>query len=386
MKIKIKNWAAKFFAIFATVIFLPTTIFAINIENSSPQLLFAQNCESRDGCELFPAGADGNLRGNENFKIGQNFQVDIILQNPKTEQINSVSSWVKFNGSFLRAVKISTENSPFNLASPDGDEIDTKNSIVQISRAAMGKSVSDSVIFVASIIFEVVSSDDATVALEFFNFQNNEMGNTGAFRVEGLSTINIVETAPPKLILNLNNAGSLPAVQNPNLNSPTVQTPIATEPQIIETVARPTNLTARAENSQVSLVWDRWDAEWIRGFFVYYSTESGRYIFRVDAGLRNFATVKNLPNSTRHFFAVTAYDSAGRESDFSDEVFATPGVAGSESSLNLVPIAVGGANFVAPGGQIYQTGPENLILFSFLAAIFVTAAGKIFFRNFYLAK
>ncbi len=57
----------------------------------------------------------------------------------------------------------------------------------------------------------------------------------------------------------------------------------------------------------------------VTGYRVYYGTASGTYTNKIDAGTTTTYTVTNLSPGT-YYFAVTAYDSSGNESAFSDEV------------------------------------------------------------------
>ncbi len=66
-----------------------------------------------------------------------------------------------------------------------------------------------------------------------------------------------------------------------------------------------------------------WDANTeadLAGYKVYYGTVSGNYTVSLDVGNATSATIDSLDFNTTYFFAVTAYDNAGNESDFSDEV------------------------------------------------------------------
>src|ERR1035437_3756616 len=61
----------------------------------------------------------------------------------------------------------------------------------------------------------------------------------------------------------------------------------------------------------------------VAGYRVYYGIASGVYTNSVDVGNTTQAFVIHLVNGVTYFFAVTAYDTAGFESDFSYEVATT---------------------------------------------------------------
>lgn len=71
---------------------------------------------------------------------------------------------------------------------------------------------------------------------------------------------------------------------------------------------------------RVTLAWDNSTDPTVTGYNIYYGVRSRGYTNIVNAGLTNTATVSNLVASTTYFFAATAYNSAGLESDFSVEV------------------------------------------------------------------
>ena len=77
------------------------------------------------------------------------------------------------------------------------------------------------------------------------------------------------------------------------------------------------------QNSAI-LSWDPNTEEDLAGYWVYYGTASDDYTTVLDAGLTDTPeapeyTVTDLEIGVRYYFALTAYDFSGNESDFSDE-------------------------------------------------------------------
>ena len=58
----------------------------------------------------------------------------------------------------------------------------------------------------------------------------------------------------------------------------------------------------------------------LAGHKMYLGTESGLYSVVVDVGMETNGTFENLSENITYYFAVTAYDLAGNESDFSLEI------------------------------------------------------------------
>ncbi|HWN94042.1 MAG TPA: hypothetical protein VNT99_03330 [Methylomirabilota bacterium] len=69
-----------------------------------------------------------------------------------------------------------------------------------------------------------------------------------------------------------------------------------------------------------TLEWDANPETNVVGYRVYVGTQSREYSTLSDVGLATFKTIDSLQPEQPYFFAVTAYDSDGLESDFSDEV------------------------------------------------------------------
>jgi len=79
-------------------------------------------------------------------------------------------------------------------------------------------------------------------------------------------------------------------------------------------------LTLYAGDYSVTLAWDPSPSPEAVGYNIYYGPSSRTYTNHVDAGNATTVTVSNLLNGATYFFAATAYDLAGLESDYSNEV------------------------------------------------------------------
>lgn len=116
-------------------------------------------------------------------------------------------------------------------------------------------------------------------------------------------------------------------------------------PADIEVPSDVENVRATAGDSMVSLTWDvATDNVGVDGYKVYYGLEpvtaqGGNYQYTLEVGDVIEYDVKNLVNGTAYYFAVTAYDASGNESEsYSLEVEATPQVAAVEEISEPLPM------------------------------------------------
>lgn len=70
----------------------------------------------------------------------------------------------------------------------------------------------------------------------------------------------------------------------------------------------------------VTLVWDANTEPDLAGYHLYYGTNPGLYTIDIDVGLATTTTVRSLTEGVVYYFAVTAYNTQGAESAFSNEV------------------------------------------------------------------
>ncbi len=75
-----------------------------------------------------------------------------------------------------------------------------------------------------------------------------------------------------------------------------------------------------AYSAMATLSWNHDSEPNLAGFKVYYGKSSGTYDLVIDVGNRFDYTVNGLTEGETYFFAATAYDFSGNESDFSNEV------------------------------------------------------------------
>jgi len=70
----------------------------------------------------------------------------------------------------------------------------------------------------------------------------------------------------------------------------------------------------------VDLKWDLSSEPELMGYNIYYGKNSGEYTRQKTISTVDRFRVDGLMNGEAYYFAITAYDSLNRESDYSDEV------------------------------------------------------------------
>jgi len=127
---------------------------------------------------------------------------------------------------------------------------------------------------------------------------------------------------------------------------------------------------ATVQAQSVTLAWDASPSPSVTGYLIYYGTNSRSYSFLTNAGLALTQTVV-LPHLGRWFFAATAYDAQGLESDYSNEVEwearpASPVLEG-EPWVRLSPVIERSTNLVewvsSTGAPTFFGATNDLELF-----------------------
>lgn len=92
-----------------------------------------------------------------------------------------------------------------------------------------------------------------------------------------------------------------------------------------------------AGQHSVVLSWNPSTSPVVAGYHLYYGTASGDYTQNLVLGNVTSATIGGLLGGVTYYFAMTAYDTNGVESGFSNEVSFTPGAP----TMQLVAVSAG---------------------------------------------
>ncbi|MBI5414150.1 fibronectin type III domain-containing protein [Candidatus Peregrinibacteria bacterium] len=323
-------------------------------------IVFAEECTEKDikKCPLIPFEDEEKAKYPGALYAGDTFRLIIFVKNLEKKNIVSVRSWLKYDPNVFKATEIEDKGSDFPLASPDGNEIDEENGQVKIGRGVAGGGKKDDILFVAMVEFSVVSQKAETADIAFVNFQKEELGETGVFILDEstLQPENVLGKEPRKLEFALNSGEKTQKTPSPNASQDTplldTKKPIDASPKSPEiggpdngsgspvqdvvssdVIQRPQGLRIQTTANEVNLVWKVSESSSVKGYYVYYSENSGFYIRRSDVGKTTTKTFSqtDLTKNKMYYFAITAYNEKGQESDYSDEVYVKFGVPETES-------------------------------------------------------
>jgi hypothetical protein len=143
----------------------------------------------------------------------------------------------------------------------------------------------------------------------------------------------------------------------------------ATTPPVVTPPAAPRNLTAVADNGQVTLKWNKnTEADFLR-YRIYggTSTNPTTKIDSTSGGITDTVrAISGLTNGTKYYFRITAVDNAGLESGFSNEVNATPSavvdITPPTVSINTptgIPVIVGANGQVGSSPQVSASASDG---------------------------
>src|SRR5215472_9182444 len=104
-------------------------------------------------------------------------------------------------------------------------------------------------------------------------------------------------------------------------------------PLVLGFVVSAATVPLTSEALDLTLAWDPSAAPGVAGYNVYYGVMTRSYTNMIQVGNATSAVISNLPPGVSYYFAATAYDGFGLESDFSAEATYVPGT----NSFNIPP-------------------------------------------------
>lgn len=145
-------------------------------------------------------------------------------------------------------------------------------------------------------------------------------------------------------------------------------------------------LRAAPQPPGVALAWNPSSTADVSGYRVYLGGSSGVYTNVLDAGNATIITLSDLMAGASYFFAITAYDAGGNESDFSNELVVTPAVATHPeiATLKLRTAAAGGMmlTVTGPAGRTYDLlASSDLQDWVVISVVSLNAGGQFDFTD-----
>lgn len=132
----------------------------------------------------------------------------------------------------------------------------------------------------------------------------------------------------------------------------------------------------------LTLAWDANPAPEIASYRVYYGTESGNYTNSVVAGNTTTATVSGLSSGVTYYFAITAVDGDGLESDFSNEVSYQQELSGARMQIHTVSDGQFMLTVTGPPGKTYYiVATENLQNWTVIGTVTLDDSGSADFTD-----
>ncbi|OPY91640.1 MAG: Fibronectin type III domain protein [Syntrophus sp. PtaU1.Bin208] len=147
-------------------------------------------------------------------------------------------------------------------------------------------------------------------------------------------------------------------------------------------------LMTAAHAAQVTVAWDANADPAVTGYRVHYGTAPGNYTSHVDVGNATSCVISGLLEGLTYYFAATAYDGSGNESDYSASVGYTvpqapaPGPAPAPSAA--AASGGGGGCFIATAAFGSYHAPEVIVLRKFRDRILLASTpGRLFVALYY---
>lgn len=326
---------------------------------------------------------------------GEMLDMDIVLKNPSGQSIQSVQSWLEYDPKILKGVDIRVSDS-FPLIAPGEQTFAEGSNRVKIGASNVSGGVTESEIVFARVQFQVLKEVEDIASVKFHEFSLlGQEGKTKVLMVEEGRVVNILKTRPNDLRLYFGEdpppgalpgtlpPGSLPPGTLPPGTTPPGTTPPGTlplgttppgtvppgttppgagQPPVITdpgfALLQPQGLRVMTGEDMVYLIWNKLDDKRVIGYNIYYGTVPGRYIQRRTVSTATTGvTISKLTVGERYFFAVTAFNASGQDSEYSFEAAVTVG----DPTSSTAPFTLTDGGGDSPiGGSVIGSGTDHV--------------------------
>lgn len=330
------------------------------------------------------------------LRVGDILDIDIVVNNPSQNRIMRFRSWIAYDPTILEGIDSSISPS-FPLPTPGETGFVPEEGTLKMSGTATS-AITKTRFAVAHIRFRVLKDSVDGTPLIFTEATGDIDAKSGVFEGEIPNEQNILSATNGSLYVRLAgtssaSAGSISSTSMTSADTSSTgahEAPTSVAMSSMVSVMSTSSITSQAatitqkafsllqvlglrvttDGSSVFLAWDALPSSELAGYNVYYGTVSGQYIQRrtVDKAA-NSLTIRALPIGTTYYFAVRAYNAAGEETVFSQEV----GISVGNPRTSTAPLNANSLPTKTPstGGQVAgETGTSStLLVVAFACAI-----------------
>lgn len=407
----------------------------VKAQSMDTSLVLMPHCVEADRtkCQSFQA-LDPSTLTTEKHAVGDIIDVDIVLRTEKPKDVETVRAWLSFDTKALeaRSVELSKDiNSPL----PGEQTIEKSMGIVKIG-ANVGGRINANEVVIARVTFRVLTAESNAI-ISFHHYLPNGQGETAVNGKEGTSTdsrggtlpkppcfdkilgctpeINALLTVEPSTVhvtlvdpsatqvVPVVSAEQALTVQNTSTGTPTVMpvmenrgseqasTPPTSQVSAF-TLLQVQNLRVTTRDRDIYVGWMPLGSSELKGYNVYYSTVSGRYVQRHTLPDNTTSyTIRDLEPGSTYFIAIRAFNQNNVESAFSQEVSVTVGRPETSSAplsaITQEPTPLDGNPITTRGGPSItgETGAPS-VLFIVIAISAVLGTLLAFHRQLILHR
>ncbi len=313
------GWQAALVMGLASFALVPVTLGA-----GGPALFLRPHCEQADQtqCPSFDVNGPDSVKTSV-LKVGDVLDLDVMVSNPDSAPVHEVRAWLSYDTHVFDGILVNTGDK-LGLPLPGESDFSFADGLVKIGAAAeQGAEPADALLSVARVKLYVKSIPDGDSSpVSFYDLRPTTLGHT-LVALAAAPNQNALTGKPQSLIAQFPGSAPLLPTQ-PATGSGTQQAappPSARGPQSTPfTLLQVQNLRVTTQGTALLLKWDALVSPLLKGYNVYYGSQTGRYIQRRSVGpLATDTVIENLPKGHTFYAAVRAVDTQGDESVFSQE-------------------------------------------------------------------
>ncbi|MFA6039129.1 MAG: fibronectin type III domain-containing protein [Candidatus Peribacteraceae bacterium] len=314
---------------------------------STVSLFLRPHCELADQAEC-PAFTvrDPLTLETESLRAGDILDLDIVVRNDLLVPLSRVRSWLQYDPEILQGMDIQASTS-LPIPAPGEEDYDAERGYVMIDvEAESEEGLADALIPVAQVTFTVKDVPGGGETMLTFHDLEGNPPHTAVYTA-GLEATEVLGDTLGVLAVRIEentvSSSSAPVeassatgevISVPETVAEEVPVGEETHPAPAEETVAPEqfvllqvqNVRVTTEGTTLYVAWDALPSPNIRGFHVYYGTQTGRYIQRRtvrpdETGI----AIRSLTQGTTYYAAVRGFNEDNEETAFSQEAAVTIG-------------------------------------------------------------